>query len=125
MMRLTQRRDFLAAAQGLSQAMPGVIVQMRKRDDDGTPRVGFTCTKKIGNAVVRNRIRRRMKEAVRMVMPAAALSGHDYVLIGRVATENRDFEDLGKDIISALTRLHAGHGSGYHRAKQRGTPRTS
>jgi ribonuclease P protein component len=124
MIRLTQRRDFLAAAKALSQAMPGVIVQMRKRADDGEARVGFTCTKKIGNAVVRNRIRRRMRESVRLVMSSRVRPGHDYVLIGRVATEKRDFEELGKDIISALERLHAGHSSG-HRPRERGTIRTS
>ena len=108
MMRITQRRDFLAAAKALSQVTPGVIVQMRDRKDESPARVGFTCTKKIGGAVTRNRIRRRLRESVRLVVETIAKPGHDYVLIGRVATEKRDFEELHKDIISALTKLHAG-----------------
>ncbi len=115
MIRITQRRDFLAAAKALSQAMPGVIVQMRDRKDAGPARVGFTCTKKIGGAVTRNRVRRRLRESVRLIMGDVAKPGHDYVLIGRIATENRAFEELHKDIISALTKLHAGQGRGSTR----------
>jgi ribonuclease P protein component len=105
--RLTKRRDFVAAARALSQAMPGVVVQVRKRDDDAPARVGFTCTKKLGNAVVRNRIKRRMKEAARLSLSASARFGYDYVLIGRAASEKRPFEALRKDLISALIKLHA------------------
>jgi ribonuclease P protein component len=105
--KLTKRHDFLAAAKALSQAMPAVVVQDRDRNDTAPPRVGFTCTKKLGNAVVRNRIRRRMREAARLTMPGLARAGHDYVLIGRAACVNRSFEALQKDIISALTTLNA------------------
>ena len=59
---------------------------------------------------MRNRIRRRIKEAARLTMPAIAKPAHDYVLIGRSAAETRGFEDLRKDIISAVTKLHAGQG---------------
>lgn len=69
--------------------------------------MGFTCTKKLGNAVTRNRIRRRLKEAARLASEPYLKPGFDYVLIGRAATENRGFEDLKKDIISALNRVHA------------------
>ncbi len=107
MTRLTKRHDFLAAAKAMSQAMPGLVVQMRKRQDDEPARVGFTCTKKLGNAVARNRIKRRIREAARVTLPGIAQAGHDYVLIGRASAANRDFEALRKDIISALSKLNA------------------
>jgi ribonuclease P protein component len=115
--RLLQRRDFLAAAKAPAVSLPSIVVQARKRDDMGGPRVGFTCTKKLGNAVARNRIRRRIKEAARLTMPEIALPAHDYVLIGRSAAETRGFEDLRKDIISALTKLHAGQGKSFSRPR--------
>jgi ribonuclease P protein component len=109
--RLLKRRDFLAASKGLSKSMPGVVVQIRNRNDDLPARVGFTCTKKLGNAVARNRTRRRLKEAIRVSGTDAVLAGHDYVLIGRAGTANRTFEALKKDIISALAALHSSHRS--------------
>jgi ribonuclease P protein component len=107
MQRITDRRDFLAAAKAFSAAMPGVLVQAKARQDAKPARLGFTCTKKLGNAVVRNRIRRRLREAARLALPAHAQAGHDYVLIGRNGTAKRGFEALQKDIISALERIHA------------------
>jgi ribonuclease P protein component len=86
--------------------MPGMIVQMRARADDLPPRVGFTVTKKLGNAVTRNRIKRRLREAARLTLSACARPGHDYVLIGRSATVERSFKDLQIDIVAALKRLH-------------------
>jgi ribonuclease P protein component len=117
--RLLKRRDFLAAAKAPAVSMPGVVIQSRKRDDAAPARVGFTCTKKLGNAVMRNRIRRRMKEAARLSMHEIALPAHDYVLIGRISAENRDFELLRKDIISALTKLHAGQGKTFDRSNRK------
>lgn len=99
--------------------MPSVVIQSRKRDDDAPARVGFTCTKKLGNAVMRNRIRRRMKEAARLSMPEIALPAYDYVLIGRISAEKRDFDLLRKDIISALTKLHAGQGKVFDRTHRK------
>jgi ribonuclease P protein component len=87
--------------------MPGLILQLRNRADDAEPRIGFTCTKKLGNAVMRNRIKRRLKEAARLSLPNVAQAGFDYVIIGRSAAENRPFEILQADLISAMTRLHA------------------
>jgi ribonuclease P protein component len=107
MERLRHRRDFLAAAKARSQGSAAFVVQMRNRDDDAPARLGFTCTKKLGNAVIRNRVRRRLKEAARFVVPDVAKPGHDYVLIGRPGALTRDFEALKKDIISALAKLHA------------------
>jgi ribonuclease P protein component len=105
--RLRARRDFLAAAKkGRSSAMPGLILQSINRSDEATPRVGFTATKKLGGAVIRNRVRRRLREAARRVLPAAAKPGHDYVLIGRSATALRPFAELVKDLETALKRVH-------------------
>jgi ribonuclease P protein component len=86
--------------------MPGMVVQMRPRGDDAPPRVGFTATKKIGNAVVRNRVKRRLRELARLQLSSAARPGHDYVLIGRASSFGRGFPDLEKDLVSALKRLH-------------------
>jgi ribonuclease P protein component len=86
--------------------MPGMIVQMRMRADDRPPRVGFTVTKKLGNAVTRNRIKRRLREAARLSLTSIARPGYDYVLIGRSITAKRRFADLQEDIVAALKRLH-------------------
>jgi ribonuclease P protein component len=104
--RLKKRADFLAAAKAKSCAMPGVVVQARDRQDAGPPRVGFTVTKKLGGAVVRNRIKRRLREAARLTLAGSARNGFDYVLIGRTAGLNRPFAGLQNDIVGALKRLH-------------------
>jgi ribonuclease P protein component len=106
MERLKRRQDFIAAAKAVSQPMPGFILQLRQRKDTETARIGFTCTKKLGNAVMRNRIKRRLKEAVRLSFPAIAQVGCDYVVIGRSAAENRPFETLQADLISAIAKIH-------------------
>ena len=74
------------------------------------PRVGFTVTKKVGNAVIRNRVRRRMREAVRVVRPDLFQNGHDYVLVGRKEALNVEFNTLCADIESTLKRLARGEG---------------
>lgn len=103
---LRRRQDFIAAAKALHASMPGLVVQARNRDDGMAPRVGFTATKKLGNAVIRNRIKRRLREAARLTLPAIAHRGFDYVLIGRAGAAKRPFAELQKDLISALKRLH-------------------
>jgi len=110
MQRLKLRRDFLAAAQGKSCALPGVVVQMRARNDEAAARVGFTVTKKLGNAVTRNRIRRRLRAAASEALPGLARDGYDYVLIGRGGTASRDFAALKGDLTSALKRFHRATG---------------
>lgn len=108
---LRKRADFLAARNGRHAAMPGFILQARKREasesEDAPVRVGFTCTKKIGNAVRRNHAKRRLREIARLVLPVSAQPGWDYVLIGRrEATTTRDFQALREDLASALEKVH-------------------
>jgi ribonuclease P protein component len=108
---LLRRADFLAAARARRQARPGLTVQGRMRGA-GEPavgiRVGFTCSKKVGNAVARNRAKRRLRAAARLVLPELGRDGWDYVLIGRPeATAARPFADLCEDLASALRALHA------------------
>src|SRR5688572_31070595 len=98
MQRLLRRQDFLAVARGLSKASEGAVVQMQRRKDDGPSRIGFTVTRKVGGAVQRNRIRRRLKEAVRLAAAEHLKAGHDYVVIGRAQTAERPFAKLVSDI---------------------------
>lgn len=84
-----------------------MMVQGRNRQDDGRIRMGFTCSKKVGNAVARNRAKRRLREAARMILPAHGRPGWDYVLIGRAnETAQRPFEELKRDLIYALKKIH-------------------
>ena len=106
MERLRRRQDFIAAAKALHAAMPSLVVQARDRDDGRAPRVGFTATKKLGNAVIRNRVKRRLREAARLTLPGIARRGFDYVLIGRAGAAKRPFAELQADLNSALKRLH-------------------
>jgi ribonuclease P protein component len=107
MERLRQRADFLAAAAGAKAPTPTFVLQMRRRPEDGPPRVGFTVTKKTGGAVERNRIRRRLREVVRLSQPACMRPGHDYVLIGRRAALNAPFERIKEEFEGALRRVHS------------------
>jgi len=116
MVRLKKREQFLAAARGTSWATRGCVVQMHIRPDEGPARIGFTTTRKLGNAVRRNRIRRRLREAVRLAAGLHLQAGRDYVFIGRAATFERDFSKLENDVVEALTMLNAGKTQG-RRAK--------
>ena len=104
---LKKRPDFLAAARGRRQVTPGFVLQARDREEPGPARVGFTCSKKVGNAVARNRAKRRLREIARLVLPTHARPGWDYVLIGRAGTTaTRDFAQLQADLRTALAKLH-------------------
>ncbi len=104
---LKKRPDFLAAARGRREVTPGFVLQARNRGEDGPARVGFTCSKKVGNAVARNRAKRRLREIARLVLPTHAKPGWDYVLIGRAGTTaTRDFTQLQADLRTALGKLH-------------------
>ncbi|MGR3617352.1 MAG: ribonuclease P protein component [Paracoccaceae bacterium] len=106
---LVKRRDFLLAARARRKGMQGMMVQARnRRDADDTIRVGFTCSKKVGNAVARNRAKRRLREIARMILPELGKPGWDYVLIGRAGeTGTRDFQALQQDLRGALQGIHA------------------
>jgi ribonuclease P protein component len=105
---LKNRPDFLRAAQARRQGTAGFLLQARdRRDDRAITRVGYTASKKIGNAVLRNRAKRRLRALVRDVMPALAQPGWDYVLVARPgATVDRSFVDLLADLTQALRQIH-------------------
>ena len=104
--RLKRRPQFLAAAKGRSEARGAVVVQRLERGD-GSDHVGagFTATRKIGGAVVRNRAKRRLREAARALLPGLGQPGSDYVFVARMGTADRPWARLLDDVASALTRL--------------------
>ncbi len=103
--RLRQRADFLAVANGPRVSSAAFVVQSRRRDDDGPIRVGFTVSRKNGTATERNRIRRRLRELVKLLDVISMRPHSDYVLVGRRAALNRDFATMLDDLRSALLRL--------------------
>jgi ribonuclease P protein component len=83
------------------------------------PRFGFTITKKLGNAVVRNRIRRRLKAAIAELSEAHARPGFDYVVVARIAAFDRPYGDIISDLVKAFATLHAGgHSKQGHRSQK-------
>ena len=106
--RLKRRPEFLrVAAKGRKAPMPGLVLQALARGDSAPARLGFTVTKKVGNAVVRNRTRRRLKEAARLWLAEHPVTGVDLVLIGRDGTRARDFRALQEDLRRALAKVGA------------------
>lgn len=104
---LRKRADFLAAAKGRRQGMPGFLLQALPREGGDAPRIGYTCSKKLGNAVMRNRAKRRLRALARDVFPTRARAGWDYVLVGRPeATVSRDFAAMRAELIAALDKVH-------------------
>ena len=101
------RADFVAASKARYQTAPSLTVQMRDRGDGSAQiRIGFTCSKKVGNAVARNRAKRRLREIARLDLPALAKPGHDYVLIGKKdVTASRPFDALRADLAKAIGKL--------------------
>ena len=111
--RLRQRADFLAVANGARVNSPAFVLQSRRRDDLGPVRIGFTVTKKNGNAPERNRIRRRLRELVKRLDPVSTQPHHDYVLVGRRGALSRDFTTMLDDLRIAITKpaRHTAKGS--------------
>ena len=104
---LSRRVDFLAANRGLRIARPGFVLLARPNGLN-LVRYGITVTKKIGNAVVRNRMKRRFRELLWELLPTQGLPGHDHVLIGRDTGVERDFALLRAELVVALERAAAG-----------------
>ena len=110
--RLRKRADFLAAQRGVRAHARTFVLQSRSRGDDAGPRLGFTVTKKVGTAVERNRIRRRLRAVVRqeadLVRP-----GFDYVVVARRDAINAPFAELAREFARTLSRVHAGDRRGH------------
>ncbi|GBQ26661.1 ribonuclease P protein component [Gluconacetobacter sacchari] len=103
--RLKKRAEFLrVAAKGRKVPSPGLVLQALGRDDANPARIGFTVTKKVGNAIIRNRTRRRLREVMRVVAREQELTGVDLVVIGRDGTRGRDFLSLVEDMRRALRK---------------------
>ena len=106
---LTKRADFVAANKGLRNARPGFVLLTRPNQGLGV-RFGVTVTKKIGNAVVRNRMKRRFRELLRAALPESGLPDHDHVLVGRAGGVERDFQTMADELAMALDRARDGKG---------------
>lgn len=106
---LKKRADFLRAATGEKKVTRNIVVQVFRRpeDEDGGLRVGFTATKKTGNAVRRNRIKRRLRALARNILPQSGARGIDVVLVGRWRAAESPFAELEQDFRYALKKLEA------------------
>jgi ribonuclease P protein component len=107
MERLKRRMDFRAAAAGMRVPGSAFVLQARQRTDVDGARVGFTVTRQIGNAVERNRVKRRLRELVRLANAGSLQHGHDYVLIGRRGALSLPFDEMTRELDTALKRIHA------------------
>lgn len=105
--RLRKRADFLRAQKGVRQVRPAVTLELCQSPEPAAgPRVGFTATKKLGNAVIRNRAKRRLRAAAQALLPLYGLAGHDYVLVARAGTLTREYTGLLDDLKAALSQAH-------------------
>jgi ribonuclease P protein component len=131
MERLKRRTDFRAAAAGARAPAGAFVLQARQRAAEGPVRVGFTVSRQVGTAVERNRVRRRLREMVRLAParnPDTALcAGHDYVLIGRRAALTVAFGDMVRQFDAALRRIHTAvrtRQEAGHETRQQNAPAT-
>lgn len=103
---IKKRSDFLAANRGKRYATPGFVLLVKDRqDEDPAKRLGITITKKVGNAVVRNRMRRRFRALAQEMLGDKGKSGADHILIGRESGIERDFGEMRADLAKALGKL--------------------
>jgi len=112
--RLKRRSDFRAAANGVRAPGRAFVLQACARGDEGAVRVGFTVSRQVGSAVERNRVRRRLREVVRLAAATGGgrlRPGHDYVLIGRRAALAAPFGEMMRELHAALGRIHAQDGA--------------
>ena len=120
---IRKRSDFLAANRGLRVARAGFVLLVNRdaapnaENGEGEMRFGITVTKKIGGAVVRNRMKRRFRELLRELLPVHGIACADHVLIGREGGIERDFALLREELIAALARATAGKGDPPRRRK--------
>ena len=114
---IRKRADFVAANRGLRVARPGFVLLAHPNGGLGK-RYGVTVTKKIGNAVVRNRMKRRFRELLRAALPDEGLPGHDHVLIGREGGVERDFATMRSELSQALARAREGKGDPARRKRR-------
>ncbi|EIZ80936.1 ribonuclease P protein component [Novosphingobium sp. Rr 2-17] len=116
---LTRRSDFLAANSGLRVARAGFVLLAKGNAGLGA-RAGITVTKRIGNAVVRNRMKRRFRALLRELLPEHGLADTDHVLIGRDGGVERDFALLRSELVAALGRARDGKGDAPRPHRKRG-----
>lgn len=119
---IRKRADFLAANRGVRVARPGFILLAHPNGGRGK-RFGITVTKRVGNAVVRNRMKRRFRELLRAALPGEGLADHDHVLIGRESGIERDFAALRAELTAALARAAQGQGDPPRRRTSRSRSR--
>ncbi|RFC62116.1 ribonuclease P protein component [Fulvimarina endophytica] len=117
--RLTKRSEFLAARKGRRLNGPYFFVETHLRDDDAPPRFGLTVTKKVGNAVVRNRIRRRLREAIRVTAGEAMKPGVDYVIVARRDVLEVAFGTLTDELSRRFDRFDPGQSPNAHQRRER------
>jgi len=104
--KIRKRPDFLAANRGKRFVTPGfILLAFDRRDSEPTKRLGITVTKKVGNAVIRNRMKRRFRALAAEFLPEAGISGTDHILIGRAGGIERDFQEMRRDMARALKKL--------------------
>jgi ribonuclease P protein component len=120
--RLTKRSEFLFVRQGVRASRGAVLIEARRRAEEGPIRLGLTASKKVGGAVQRNRARRRLREAARQLLPELGSAGVDYVLVARQQTPEAPWVALLDDVRNALIRLRADLEPGAAQARRE--PRT-